>query len=439
MKVKGNSFSTDGQDVEAELDAIIERRLHQDLGPFNGFFNHDRSLDPSDQLDIDLMILDFLAFKTIESVLIAEQARIGGTRIEAWDMPEDKIEMTNHWIMWVAKTHGADAVPTEMASRLKLLEFVLLFTRRLDPEANLTTAASLEKTRKKNKGLAAFMSSRDSFTSELLLPISFDPHTDFPLSNHQLYDNRLRLAAELGVSDPELWAKEYYGTSMCPSLYDLMTDFFCMTAAWAGVYWTANNEWLELAGEWMLQAALEAYLIYGVSGEDLFRDIFSVGCPPLDATRDGLEDEAVREAVDAMQTLFCEPENLQQELADWTEVRESYLLALTPDDSPSIISEQTMESARSKFGIKGFHANIYAFLMGLHLAMHKPDMVQVEEGRIEGVSEEESRQMLENMGVLRLTDEEAAEKSRAAFARAGITRAADGMGLMGSTEDELIE
>jgi hypothetical protein len=69
-----------------------------------------------------------------------------------------------------------------------------------------------------------------------------------------------------------------------------------------------------------------------------------------------------------------------------------------PDDSPSIISAQTMEVARAQFDIKGFNKNVCGFLKNLHQGLTKPDYVQVLEGKIEGLTPEGHRELYINIG-----------------------------------------
>ncbi|OCL06053.1 hypothetical protein AOQ84DRAFT_378998 [Glonium stellatum] len=68
---------------------------------FNGLFTLTRAMEEPRQLDVDLTILDYLLFKSTESMLRARIAELDETVIPNWESPEIKIEMT----------HGAHTVP----------------------------------------------------------------------------------------------------------------------------------------------------------------------------------------------------------------------------------------------------------------------------------------------------------------------------------------
>jgi hypothetical protein len=234
----------------------------------------------------------------------------------------------------VARNH--DEVTSVILNRIKILQFLICFTQRLEREASYVTTASLEQLRNENRARAAWMESNGSFISRLPA-FSFDPNADFPLPQSELHYNRIRLARDLQISDPdhESWAKEHYGTARCASLYDLLPNFFRLTASLAEGEWAPSEQWRALAGEWMLQAALEAYLVYGASGKAQFREIFAFGLPPLmpspvtQLNDPCLNNESCQEALRAMELLFCDPENAFEEDAHWKSVRAQYLSAVS--------------------------------------------------------------------------------------------------------------
>ena len=82
-----------GQAVRSN-DAMAQRC--QFNGLFTGLFTLSRTMgEEPRQLDVDLTILDYLLFKSTESMLNARMAELDGTVMPDWESPEIKIEMTH--------------------------------------------------------------------------------------------------------------------------------------------------------------------------------------------------------------------------------------------------------------------------------------------------------------------------------------------------------
>lgn len=106
-----------GQDVRSD-DAMAQRCQ------FNGLFTLNRTMgEEPGQLDVDLTILDYLLFKSTESMLNARIAELDETVMPNRESPEIKIEMTHAWLNFIHKHHGADALPPQTRFRAHLLQF----------------------------------------------------------------------------------------------------------------------------------------------------------------------------------------------------------------------------------------------------------------------------------------------------------------------------
>ena len=105
------------QDVRSD-DAMAQRCQ------FNGLFTLTRTMeeDPR-QLDVDLTILDYLLFKSTESMLNGRMAELNETVIPNWESPEIKIEMT----------HGAYISPSPSANLRLILQAYLYDAPRQAP------------------------------------------------------------------------------------------------------------------------------------------------------------------------------------------------------------------------------------------------------------------------------------------------------------------
>ncbi len=116
---------------------------------------------------------------------------------------------------------------------------------------------------------------------------------------------------------------DFYGSPASISLLDLLPSFMELSAAWSELhiddYANITPQWMSLAGEWMLQAALEQYLVYGSSGDAARDEAFSWGCIADDADPD-VDDRAVS-------ALFCEEvdDGKGTEVQMWTQTRDRCL------------------------------------------------------------------------------------------------------------------
>lgn len=104
------------------------------------------------------------------------------------------------------------------------------------------------------------------------------------------------------------------------SLADLVPMFIGLSAARASLFEDeqvgVHEGWMELAGEFMLQAALEQCLEYNNCSGTKLREIFSWGWRPT-PTKYWEDEEAVNE-------MFCDGE-VMQEIQSWSHVREKYI------------------------------------------------------------------------------------------------------------------
>ncbi|OCK74748.1 hypothetical protein K432DRAFT_409601 [Lepidopterella palustris CBS 459.81] len=390
--MKRTAFGPNGRenaDLQAELEAIVSWRKG-----FDGLSSLTRSMDESNQLDVDLAILDYLLYKTTDSVLQARLSELDGRRpLEEWEKPEVKVQMTNAWLGFFECHHGADALPLNMTFRAHLLQFAILYASRLNRFNNFTSLGSLARIRENNK-LRGDYWGRTPHSPTLKTP--FDPTHEFPLQPSTLHAKKLKLRAALCVPDPdpECWAAHYYGSPACPSLYDLLYLLMQLTASRVDAgNWYPTTRWQTLAGEWMLQAVLESYLCHGASGESLINDIFGWGSPPRE------EKNGDNESARMLRTLFFAQEEAGKEIPGWKKVRRQFIDDLLPEDGSSSSFVESMEAASALHDIVGFERNVLVFLGAMNKSFDKPDLVQVDERRIEGVSEEESREMLAKMGI----------------------------------------
>jgi hypothetical protein len=176
---------------------------------------------------------------------------------------------------------------------------------------------SLGRLRDQNKSRWEYWQQRTDNTPPFYQP--FDAEKEFPLSEATLFENRDQLASELKMPrEQRRWVTDLAGT---PSLHCLLPLFIELTAARVQLDeedWMPSSEWFDLAGQFMLQAAIEEYLRNGAHGDETFNTIFAFGCPGARWAEEGAD-------VSAMRRLFCDESNPREEIREWTDVKQRYI------------------------------------------------------------------------------------------------------------------
>jgi hypothetical protein len=270
----------------------------------------------------------------------------------------------------------------------------LIFTHRLHHGETWTTEESLNSLREQNKSRGEYWQQRTQHPPALQQP--FDQPKDFPLSDGALYENRSELASTLSMPlDQRRWVTDVAGT---PSLHCLLPLFIELTAARVNLDddWLPTGDWFDLAGQFMLQAVIGEYLRNGAYGQETFNTIFAYGCPGVERWAEEPSD------VIAMRRLFCSENNPREQNREWTNVKRRYISELLPQDR-SESNLQAIQRAQEQHPYAAFEESLLSFLKYLHEGLVKPDLAQVEEGRINidgnELSEAESRAMIERMGL----------------------------------------
>ncbi|KAF1839571.1 hypothetical protein BDW02DRAFT_584829 [Decorospora gaudefroyi] len=360
--------------------------------PREGYLNLTRRMEneEGDQFDVDLTILDFLVYKAIGLVF---EWRSSSDPYHS-DLPNALVNMTADWRTFLGHKHQGRRLCPKAAFRSRLLQFALIFTHRLHHGETWTTEHSLNHLREQNKMRAEYWQQR-THHPPALQQHAFDQQKHFPLSDGALYENRNLLASTLNMPmDQRRWVTDVAGT---PSLHCLLPLFMELTAARVALDddWLPTSDWYDLAGEFMLQAVIGEYLRNGAYGPSPFNTIFSYGCPGVERWAEEPAD------VTAMRRLFCCEANPRNEHHDWTRIKREYIAALLPPGGRDEGSLRALQRAEARYPYAAFEERLLCFLSSLHHGLVKPDLAQVEEGRINidgtELSEAESRAMIQRM------------------------------------------
>ncbi|KAF3004941.1 hypothetical protein E8E13_007446 [Curvularia kusanoi] len=169
---------------------------------------------------------------------------------------------------------------------------------------------------------------------------------------------------------------------------DLPNALITMTAVCLREEWQPTSEWYDLAGQFMLQAVIDQYVITGCCHDETRTAIFAFGSP-------GAVSNDEKPDIAAIRTLFCKDESPSEEHASWAAIRRRYV-----KESNELCD---FEGIVRKHPYVTFEKNLLSFLQHLHDSVDKPDLMQVEEGRlnIDGneLSRAESREIIDRMRV----------------------------------------
>ncbi|KAF1352074.1 hypothetical protein BDV97DRAFT_397124 [Delphinella strobiligena] len=124
---------------------------------------------------------------------------------------------------------------------------------------------------------------RESRASGDLDPIvpTLDQSSELPLPADDLQQCQAHVLDALSIPSSNI---DFYGKKSCLSLLDLLPSFMELTAARSQLDtdWTISRRWMEqLAGEFMLQSTLEAYLCFGAEGGEVVDEAFAWGYSPI--------------------------------------------------------------------------------------------------------------------------------------------------------------
>ncbi|KAI9707266.1 MAG: hypothetical protein M1836_000226 [Candelina mexicana] len=151
--------------------------------------------------------------------------------------------------------------------------------------------------------------------------------------------------------------------------------------------------WMATAGELMLQASLEQYIIYGVQGPGALTEAFAWGYDALENVAEGEQG-----SINAMFWDESGEENLVAgEVEAWTSLREDHMRALIPD--PGVDLATHLADVSTRFPLDGFEDKILNFLQASLASQPVPILTQLELGKLEGMSREKTEALKRRVGI----------------------------------------
>ncbi|RMZ11970.1 hypothetical protein D0862_02799 [Hortaea werneckii] len=362
-------------------------------------------------LEVDFLMLDYITYQATNACLSSRDLKPR----TSFSLPNN-LAMSDSFLALFQARHPGYQLDAEIHFRLLLLKLTALFTQRLTRNSTTPPASALVELRQSNQGRA-----REWIASEERIPSHghntrpFDNASAFP-SHDILERNRAHVLHGLNIpAEDEAYEDAHYGTPSCLSLLDLLPLFMEVSAARQAMLAASvpesglTEQWMQMACSFMLQACLEQYLVVGASGTDAIDEAFAWGLKAQ-----GREQDANDEIAD----MFEDP-IYETEVQGWASMKRQYLERLLPSatgksghESSSVLSSphsnqgreslvdliSRLESTATQHPIVKFESDILGFLHALSESIDHPVLVQLEAGKLNGMSTEETTAFIKSCG-----------------------------------------
>lgn len=323
--------------------------------------------DPATSLEVDHMILDYMIHDAIQDCLSNKQ-----TLDAAILRVDDFLALFNH-------RHPSFTPDPQLHFRQLLLQLLTLIMNRHFESSATPPLASLVALRAENASRAkTWVQSSTPPTTPYNIS-RFD--ACLPLDQHFLDANRRHALASISLSS----ASEFYGYPSSVSLLDLLPSFMNLSALNCTkiIAGDINNQWMSFATQWMLLACLEQYLVYGAREVECIDEAFAWGYQ--------------RGGVGNVNAMFEDPE-YRKEVDGWKEWKERRLeLLVTEIEGESL--ESRLERLAQEHPMRDFEETVKGFLHALSQSIPEPVLVQLEKGKLEGMSPKATKEFLKECGI----------------------------------------
>ncbi|KAI9871732.1 MAG: hypothetical protein M1830_002520 [Pleopsidium flavum] len=349
----------------------------------------DRHADPATQLTVDEMILDYLLFMAAKALLEDRKAQRTGTQVPPSVVchADLALSMVDAFLTVFRANHPSHRASLNMQSRLRLLRYTTLFTRRISSWPSSPLLPSLENLRSQNGERAStWLSHRGplpTFADSRLQVFT----TALPLPEATLSRNRQHVSTVL-MAPTGLTL--FYGLQKCLSLLDTLPGFMALSAAQIAMHSSRSvtRIWMSLAAQYMTQSALEQYLVYGEQGSEALLEAFAWGFDADLVAEEGTEEWETN-------AMFWDGD---EELKGWEDIRGMHLRAIKFAPEPEIALETHLEDLAMSNPIEEFENDMMAFLEASLGCQPSPTLAQLEAGELEGLSRPETDRLRERVG-----------------------------------------
>ncbi|GAB7356359.1 hypothetical protein MBLNU459_g7146t1 [Dothideomycetes sp. NU459] len=358
--------------------------------------------DPQVKLEVDLMILDFLLNAALKLVLHDRRAQRKGYAMREASKMEQALGSVDAFLKVFRANHPGCAAPPDIHFRLRLLKFATLFCRRLTQNPSTPVPSTVSTLRAENRARAQRWK-KANFPS--FYAYSFELCGSLPLPADQLQCYRDHVLERLGSPQQMVDGGLFYGTDASVSLLDLLTPFMELSAARASLNadFSITWRWMKMAGEFMLQATLEQYLVRGAAGREVAEEAFAWGytSSQSDPALTNVGEQWLNTDAEINNMFRAEADDEEMNVAEteiegWRETRDEFCNMLQPDQFDLV--EHLVNVAADR-PIDAFEAQVVAFLEALSMSLPAPVLVQLENGQLDGLTRKETAAFKQKVGI----------------------------------------
>ncbi|TID14252.1 hypothetical protein E2P81_ATG09130 [Venturia nashicola] len=313
------------------------------------------------RFDSHLMILDYTLFMATKA-LLEEQVLKHEEGVDE-NLSQHPLEMVDSFLRIFKRNHPTESVSDAIKLRLRLVKFTTLFGRRSAQSATTPSVADLEALRQTHRRRAT-----DYWDS------SSDGSFQESAFQHRQPSERRS-------------ATQYRATTDSIALADLVPMFLALSAARSNMDMSTREittQWMHLAGQFMLQAALEQCLLYGQCPEEKLREIFSWGWKE-DISTSWQDEQSVNDMFFDMDQY--DEDGSRREVKGWREIKMSYFQMLKPTDGVDPVRH--LRRVQGCYPLHDFENSLLLFLEALQLEQEEPSLTQLENNNVPGMTSEE--------------------------------------------------
>jgi hypothetical protein len=371
-----------------------------------------RCADPEYSLDVDEMILEYLLYNTTKAHLhdFRSRQRPGSdSRGRSTNSAATLLQVFDHFLELFKINHPQYDFSPSTDFCLKLLQFAVLFTCRKSPQAlSPSSRDQLKQAIKQNSVI------RSKWWDTRRLPDGRSSQEDRIMDRWRGFFT-LPACAENG-EETTLAGNLHAEVAKFIPLLELLPRFLDLSADMAAnLGQDVTKQWMELAAEFMLQSAWEKHVYLDAdSNEEPLKVAFGWGRwegeeeleNALISADSSAEVKAAEVRVNAMFSTSEESpeEDARQEIPEWSKIKPEYLSAfgIPPDGSgggkeAQRVQVKQLRKIADRFPIKVFDGKIVDYLEGLWKLGRKPLLVEIEEGKMEGLTKEQFGEFMKNV------------------------------------------
>ncbi|KAH8146038.1 uncharacterized protein LAJ45_09960 [Morchella importuna] len=347
-------------------------------------------MNANTRLHVDELILDYLCWFCIESVLserkLRQEGKVGKREwADASKSAEMGLKLVNSFYQTFTRAHPNNTLPDSINLRLRLCRFTTLFLRRLDVtsptfSSNATQGAARAQAWLSRRRIPHVFAGIDS-TAEAAFDV---PKT--PFSEEKSHKNQEEMLRQMGYYTLPAPDRSMWGHA---ALKDVLKEFMILSTWNSANFAEVSRLWVENAANFMLQAVLEAYRCHGASELDAVNECFSWGRTEIDATTEDIEEVVINEMFSG---------DSGEISAEFEGVKKEILVGILPPTGSSLeahFDKLAEQNPWSKFE----EATVGGYLTAVLSKQPKPVLNQLENGKLAGFNNVDIEEILANAGV----------------------------------------